>query len=149
MKYPQININSYPSEISYPLTPDSSVKLVKHFESDLSLDKLNNAQLSSICMNLGKSGWGFSWMLKNRINNYLAQLALDDKLIQKEGILSYNEDEIEEASKERGLFVDLSFEKLKTQLEAWLKLSQTQPEVLLKLIILHHGYLKTDMWLTV
>ena len=40
----------------------------------------SNDQLSSLCISVGKSGWGISWMLKRRILNHLQNIQKDDQV---------------------------------------------------------------------
>jgi hypothetical protein len=63
-------------------------------------------------------------------------------MIEKEGVDSLSEDEVEEACRERGLVVDedLKLEDLRAQLSEWLRLDRARPDAVLPLLIYLHAY---------
>ncbi len=58
-----------------------------------------------------------------------------------------SEDDLEEVCKERGLYTEQTMEGLKNQVATWLTISRSNPDILLRLLIYHHGYQNVDMWL--
>jgi hypothetical protein len=70
-------------------------------------------------------------------------------MVLKEGVSALTEEELEEACKERGLETELSKEKLKMELLAWLEVQRSDPNAALRLLVYHYAYKNGDLYLSV
>jgi LETM1 and EF-hand domain-containing protein 1 len=138
----KLNDRAFTESVHYPLSADDIALLVDTWRADLDLSKLSNNQLAALLNALDTNGWGLSFMLRKRVLRAVDAIRLDDALIEKEGVDTLTEDELEEACRERGLVVDedLTVEDLRAQLSEWLRLDRARPDAVLPLLIYLHAY---------
>ncbi|XP_050425558.1 mitochondrial proton/calcium exchanger protein-like [Adelges cooleyi] len=100
------------------------LKFSKLFKDDITLDSLGRPQLVALCRVLDIRPIGTSNVLIWRIKLKLRSLAIDDKVIQKEGVNSLSLAELQQACKARGMRAyGLAEKRLRQQLTQWLDLS--------------------------
>lgn len=105
------------------------MKYAQLFDDKLTLDSLNNQQLTAMCQLLEITVYGspdtpttnniLRWRIRNKVDNLIA----DDRVIDKEGIEALDFKELEEACRMRGINPNSSPVVLKTKLEEWIQLS--------------------------
>ena len=100
------------------------LKFSKLFEDDITLDSLSRGQLAAICRMLELPTVGTKVILEFSIEMRLRNLKADDKIIRREGVENMTVNEMQQASKERGMrALGLPKEQLIKQLKEWLDLS--------------------------
>ncbi|XP_055312309.1 mitochondrial proton/calcium exchanger protein isoform X2 [Sitodiplosis mosellana] len=105
-------------------TFEEIIKFSKLFEDEITLDSLSRQQLTAICKLLEVGSLGTSNFLRFQLRMKLRSLAADDRMIQREGIDSLTTQELQAASRARGMRAyGLSEDQLKRQLEEWIHLS--------------------------
>ena len=105
-------------------TPEEIMKFSKLFEDEITLDSLSREQLSAICKVLEVPTIGTSPLLRFQLRMKLRSLAADDRMIQKEGIDSLTLQELQAASRARGMrSYGLSEQQLRHQVMEWVNLS--------------------------
>lgn len=105
-------------------TPEEILRFSKLFEDEITLDSLSRQQLSAICKVLEVSTLGTSNLLRFQLRMKLRSLAADDRMIQKEGVDSLTLEELQAASRARGMrSYGLSEDQLKKQIIEWINLS--------------------------
>lgn len=105
-------------------TNEEIMKFSKLFQDEITLDSLNRAQLMALCRVLELQPFGTNNFLRFQLRMKLRSLAADDRMIQKEGIDSLSQSELQQACRARGMrALGMSEERLKAQLSQWLVLS--------------------------
>ncbi|CAA9997673.1 unnamed protein product [Nesidiocoris tenuis] len=100
------------------------MKFSKLFEDEITLDSLPRPQLMALCRVLDMNPIGTTNFLRFQLRLKLRSLAADDMMIQKEGINSLTQSELQGACRARGMrALGVSEERLKAQLSQWLDLS--------------------------
>ncbi|XP_050548757.1 mitochondrial proton/calcium exchanger protein-like [Daktulosphaira vitifoliae] len=106
------------------ISADEILKFSKLFKDEITLDSLPRPQLVALCRVLELRPIGTSNFLKFQLNLKLRSLAIDDKMIQKEGVESLTLSELQQACKSRGMRAyGLTEKRLRQQLIQWLDLS--------------------------
>lgn len=128
----------------------------KLFDSELTLDNLDQRQLEAMCRLLDIKVFGSLWVLRYKLEEKLRRIQKDDELIQKDGIAALNYAELQEACRARGIYTDQDESYLRRKLADWLELS-LEKEVPITLLLLsrafsrqmtgaaHHGAPEADM----
>lgn len=105
-------------------TNEEIMKFSKLFHDEITLDSLSRAQLTALCRVLELQPFGTTNFLRFQLRMKLRSLAADDRMIQKEGIDSLSQSELQQACRARGMrALGMSEERLKAQLSQWLDLS--------------------------
>ena len=105
-------------------SPEEIMKFAKLFEDEITLDSLNRQQIMALCRVLEVNTLGTTNFLLFQLRMKLRSLAADDRVIQKEGIDSLNQSELQSACRARGMRAyGISEERLKLQLQEWINLS--------------------------
>ncbi|XP_058805734.1 mitochondrial proton/calcium exchanger protein isoform X2 [Phymastichus coffea] len=105
-------------------TNEEIMKFSKLFEDEITLDSLSRQQLIALCRVLDVQTFGTSNFLRFLLRMKLRSLAADDRLIEKEGILTLTRPELQQACRARGMRAyGMSEQKLREQLSQWLDLS--------------------------
>ncbi|XP_026470384.1 mitochondrial proton/calcium exchanger protein-like [Ctenocephalides felis] len=100
------------------------MKFSKLFEDEITLDSLARPQLVALCRVLEISTLGTTNFLRFQLRMKLRSLAADDKMIQKEGIVSMTYSEVQQACRARGMRAyGMPEHRLRRQLEDWINLS--------------------------
>ncbi|RZC40036.1 LETM1 and EF-hand domain-containing protein anon-60Da, mitochondrial, partial [Asbolus verrucosus] len=100
------------------------IKFSKLFEDEITIDSLSRSQLIALCRLLEVQTLGTNNFLRFQLRMKLRSLAVDDKMIQKEGVESLTLEEVQNACKARGMRAyGLSEERLRSQLRQWLDMS--------------------------
>lgn len=103
---------------------DEILKFSKLFKDEITLDSLPQPQLVALCRVLELRPIGTSNFLRFQLALKLRSLAIDDKMIQKEGVDSLTLSELQQACKSRGMRAyGLTEKRLRQQLIEWLNLS--------------------------
>jgi LETM1 and EF-hand domain-containing protein 1 len=76
----------------------------KLFDSELTLDNLDQKQLEAMCKLLDIKVFGSLWVLRYKLEERLRAIQKDDELIQKDGIDALDDAELQEACRARGIF---------------------------------------------
>jgi LETM1 and EF-hand domain-containing protein 1 len=99
------------------------MKFSSLFENKSTLDNLDRLQLVALCKLIGMTSIGPDYYLRFTLHLKLRKLEADDKLIESEGIENLNVEELQAASRERGMrSYGVSIERLRSQLQQWLDL---------------------------
>lgn len=105
-------------------TNEEIMKFSKLFHDEITLDSLSRAQLTALCRVLELQPFGTTNFLRFQLRMKLRSLAADDRMIQKEGIDSLSQSELQQACRARGMrALGMSEDRLKAQLSQWLDLS--------------------------
>jgi LETM1 and EF-hand domain-containing protein 1 len=106
------------------ISADEILKFSKLFKDEITLDSLPRPQLVALCRVLELRPIGTSNFLRFQLTLKLRSLAIDDKVIQKEGVDLLTLSELQQACKSRGMRAyGLTEKRLKQQLTQWLDLS--------------------------
>jgi len=106
------------------ISADEMLRFSKLFKDEITLDSLPRPQLVALCRVLELRPIGTSNFLRFQLQLKLRSLAIDDKMIQKEGIDSLSLSELQQACKSRGMRAyGLTEKRLRQQLTQWLDLS--------------------------
>ncbi|KAK3095633.1 hypothetical protein FSP39_016948 [Pinctada imbricata] len=109
------------------VTTDEILYFSKLFEDEITLDNLPREQLMALCKVLNLPPLGTDNMLRFQLEMKLRQLKADDKMIQKEGIDSLSNWELQAACRARGMrALGVPDTRLKFQLNQWLDLHLNQ-----------------------
>lgn len=99
------------------------VRFSKLFKDDMTLDSMSRAQLSALCNLLELPTIGPNSILLFQLRYQLRKLKADDKMIQKEGLESLTLNELQAASRARGMrALGVPEWRLRHQLQQWLDL---------------------------
>ncbi|KAL1122984.1 hypothetical protein AAG570_003308 [Ranatra chinensis] len=105
-------------------TSEEIMKFSKLFEDEITLDSLPRPQLMALCRVLEMNPIGTTNFLRFQLGLKLRSLIADDTMIQREGIQSLSQAELQAACRARGMRASgVSEERLKAQLTQWLDLS--------------------------
>ncbi|XP_055691371.1 mitochondrial proton/calcium exchanger protein [Lutzomyia longipalpis] len=111
-------------EAGEPPAPEEIMKFSKLFADEITLDSLSRQQLMAICRVLEVGTIGTNAFLRFQLRMKLRTLAVDDRMIQKEGVDALNYAELQAACRSRGMRAyGMSEERLKQQLVEWIDLS--------------------------
>uniref|UniRef100_A0A146KQC4 Mitochondrial proton/calcium exchanger protein n=2 Tax=Lygus hesperus TaxID=30085 RepID=A0A146KQC4_LYGHE len=125
-------------------TSEEIMKFSKLFEDEITLDSLPRPQLMALCRVLDMNPIGTTNFLRFQLRMKLRSLAADDMMIQKEGINSLNQSELQAACRARGMrALGVSEERLKAQLSQWLDLSLVK-KVPPSLLLLSQAFMLPD-----
>ncbi|VVC30884.1 LETM1-like,EF-hand domain pair,Letm1 ribosome-binding domain,EF-hand domain [Cinara cedri] len=106
------------------ISADQILKFSKLFKDEITLDSLPRPQLVALCRVLELRPLGTSNFLRFQLTLKLRSLAIDDKMIQKEGVDTLTLSELQQACKSRGMRAyGLTEKRLRQQLTQWLDLS--------------------------
>lgn len=100
------------------------LKFSKLFQDEITLDSLSRSQLVALCRVLEVQTLGTNNLLRFQLRMKLRTLAVDDKMIQKEGVDSLSLSEVQQACRARGMRAyGVSEARLRSQLKQWLDMS--------------------------
>lgn len=100
------------------------LKFSKLFQDEITLDSLSRSQLVALCRVLEVQTLGTNNLLRFQLRMKLRSLAVDDKMIQKEGVDSLSLSEVQQACRARGMRAyGVSEARLRSQLKQWLDMS--------------------------
>lgn len=125
-------------------TSEEIMKFSKLFEDEITLDNLPRPQLMALCRVLDMNPIGTTNFLRFQLRLKLRSLVADDMMIQKEGVNSLTQSELQAACRARGMkALGVSEERLKAQLSQWLDLSLTK-KVPPSLLLLSQAFMLPD-----
>ena len=102
---------------------DEIVKYSKLFEDEITLDRMSHSQLQAMCRVLDMNTVGTNPILRFQLRMKLRELKADDKMIEKEGIHTLTEHELQIACHSRGMkSYGVPTDRLREQLAEWLDL---------------------------
>lgn len=106
------------------LSNDEIITVSRHLSDAITLENIPRPQLVSICKFLSINAFGTDNFLRYQIRNRMRHIKQDDEMIDQEGIDSLSFDELKSACHSRGIrTLDVSEERLKSELSQWLYLS--------------------------
>eukprot|EP01114_Cavostelium_apophysatum_P016614 TRINITY_DN4769_c0_g1_i3.p1 TRINITY_DN4769_c0_g1~~TRINITY_DN4769_c0_g1_i3.p1 ORF type:complete len:398 (-),score=71.40 TRINITY_DN4769_c0_g1_i3:93-1286(-) len=133
---------------SLPYLTSKNVVAEADLLSQLKLKSLTRSEVAALSSMLGLGTRMPTFWLKRKLIEHFKMLEDDNKLLQKEGVESLSEDELDAATMERGLrVIHLSLDALERQLNEFVKLQNERPDLIAPLLIYGHSFNKREMFL--
>lgn len=104
------------------LTAEEVVRVCSGLNDEITLENLSRPQLIMLCRFMSINALGTDNFLRHQIRKSFNLLKKDDKMISEEGINSLSKDELRLACLARGISLDGDGERMKKELEQWIKI---------------------------